>query len=103
MNNLLSYMALAYVSQTVARAAQSLVPWKNAAQLAMVREWVSTATGVSLAFAAQMDILGDVGLDVGIEPVGYLVTGVILGHGVHYAMRFVSQGPWARTSRGPRS
>lgn len=97
MNNLVSYLALAYVSQTVARATQSLLPLKTPAQVLMTREWLSTATGVLLAFGAKMDVLGDLGIDVAGEPIGYVVTGVILGHGVHYAWRFLANGPWART------
>ncbi len=97
MNNVMSYLALAYVSQTVARAAQSLLPLKTPAQALIIREWLSTATGVFLAFGAKMDVLGDLGIDVPGESIGYVFTGVILGHGIHYAWRFVANGPWSRT------
>lgn len=93
MNNLVSYLALAYVSQTLAHAASSLIPTKSPQLTRLIAEWMSTGTGVALAFTAKMDVLGDVGLEIGSDPLGYIITGVILGHGVHYAMRFLANGP----------
>ncbi|NMP24528.1 hypothetical protein [Sulfobacillus harzensis] len=93
MNNVVSYLALAYVAQTVAQAAQKLIPLKTPAQSQLVREWLSTGAAVTLTFAAKMDILGDLGLELGAEPIGYVVTGIILGHGVQYALKFMGNNP----------
>lgn len=101
MNSLISYFALAYVSQTVSKVASSLIPVKSHVLKRLIQEWSATGTGITLAVASQVDILGDIGLDVGMEPLGFAITGLILGHGVQYTMNFFNNGPWNKSGQKP--
>jgi hypothetical protein len=92
-NSVASYLALAYVSHTVGKAFTSLLPIKSTKWRTLARDWFSTAAGVSMAWLGEVDMLGDVGLDLNLEPLGYLVTGFILGHGTRYAMSFLNRVP----------
>lgn len=93
MNGVVPYLAAAYVSQTVSKALGNLIPLDSTRWTALLREWSATGTGVAMAFAARMDILGDIGLDLGVEPIAYVITGLILGHGVQYTINFLNNGP----------
>lgn len=101
MNPILSVVALAYVSQTVGKAVSNLLPWKSPTLHRVIRDWSSTAMGVAMSLAAQIDVLADMGLELNIEPLGYLATGLIVGHGVHYTWSFFSNGPWSKKSSKP--
>ena len=93
MNSVVSYAVLAYVAQTVSKAAASLVPLYSARAQKLLREWIATGTGIALALAGQMDIIGDVGVQLSIEPLGYIITGIIVGHGVQYTLAFLTDRP----------
>lgn len=97
-NDILSYLALAYVSQTVAKLTAGLVPLKNPRTAHLLREWLASSSGVALAFGTRMDLLGEIGLDLSVEPLGFLITGLILGHGVQYATEFFMRGPWKQNA-----
>lgn len=91
--SLVTYAALAYVAQTVGNTIAHLTPQNVAKWRQLVREWASTGTGVALATLGRVDILGEVGLDLNLEPLGYILTGLIVGHGVHYTIAFITHRP----------
>ncbi len=99
MNETGSYLALAYIAQTVSKVVTDLVPLRSAAQRRLLREWSSSGTGIALAVTAKMDMLADAGVDLGNDAIGYVVTGLILGHGVQYAVNFFSGMPWKGWTR----
>lgn len=96
MNDVLSYLTLAYVVQTVSKLIASLIPLKSPQHLLLLREWSAAIVGVALSFGTQINLLEDfgIGLDLSLNPLGYIITGLILGHGVQYGANFLSQGPW---------
>ncbi len=93
MNTLVAYAVLAYVAQTVGKAAVSLLPMHTTRIRKLLQEWIATGTGIALAVAGQMDIVGDVGVQLSLEPLGYVITGIIVGHGVQYTMAFLTDRP----------
>ncbi len=100
---------LAYLSQTVSRIGERLVP--QGALSARVRqnlgEWLSTAAGVGLGFAADADILAELGLPFQPSFVGVLLTGLIVGQGGRFLTNWIAGLPRAGggggTAASPRS
>lgn len=95
MNVPISYLVLAYISHTFGRALTDLVPAHSATLRRLLPAWGSTATGVALSYASNLNILDDLGISATNYPaIGYLITGVVLGHGVHYTVNFLQSRPW---------
>ena len=88
---------LAYLSQTASRIGERLVPQGvlSARARTSLGEWLSTAVGVGLGFAADADILADLGL--GFQPpfVGVLLTGLIVGQGGRFLTNWLAGLPRA--------
>ena len=81
------------MAQTVGKAAASLLPLNSTRIRTLMQEWIATAIGMALALAGHMDIIGDIGVQLSIEPLGYVITGIIKGHGVQYTMAFLTHRP----------
>jgi hypothetical protein len=92
-DTLLSYAVLGYVSQTVGNVFSRLIPLKASGLQSLVRQWTATGTGVALAFTGKVDMLADMGMDFSVEPLGYIVTGLIVGHGLQYTINFFTNLP----------
>ncbi len=88
---------LAYMSQTVSQIGERLVPPGVMSQRAResLGEWISTAAGVGLTFAADADILGDLGLPFEPAIIGVLLTGLIVGQGGRFLANWVAGLPKA--------
>ncbi len=100
---------LAYLSQTVSRIGERLVP--QGALSARMRqnlgEWLSTAAGVGLGFAADADILAELGLPFQPSFVGVLLTGLIVGQGGRFLTNWIAglprSGSGGGAAAGPRN
>ncbi len=99
---------LAYMSQTVSQIGERLVPPGVLSQRARdsLGEWISTVAGVGLTFAADADILADLGLPFQPAIIGVLLTGLIVGQGGRFLTNWVAglpkggHGGSSRSQRG---
>ncbi len=86
---------LAYMSQTVSRIGERLIPQGVLSRRArqILAEWISTLAGVGLTFAADADILADLGLPFQPQVIGVLLTGLIVGQGGRFLTNWVAGLP----------
>jgi len=86
---------LAYLSQTVSRIGERLVPRGTLSQRQResLGEWLSTAAGIGLGFAADADILAELGLPFQPAFVGVLLTGLIVGQGGRFLTQWIAGLP----------
>ena len=86
---------LAYMSQTVARIGERLIPAGAVSQRVRtsIAEWLSTAAGLGLGFAADADILAELGLPFQPPVVGVLLTGLIVGQGGRFLTSWIAGLP----------
>lgn len=94
-SGLAAYLILAYISHTAAKITSQLVPTGLERQSRLVREWLSSGFGVSLAFATGTDLLADLGLTVLWPPAGLIATGLLMGQGLKFGLDFVGKLPGA--------
>lgn len=106
-SGLARYLALAYLAQTVARIGERLVPQSvlRPRLRQSLAEWLSTAAGIGFAFAADADVLSDLGLDFQPQALGIVLTGLIVGQGTRFASAWLkglgAAPPSTPAARGP--
>ena len=98
LTSLVRYGLFAYSAQTIAEIGERLVP--QGVHLgpngrAVLREWLSTATGLVLSLAGGADILADLGLILDPPLVGITITGLIVGQGGRFLDQWLASLPKA--------
>lgn len=88
-----TYLVLAYFAHTAANITGEMVPTKSARKAQLVREWLSSGFGVTLAYATGVDILVDLGVTVLWPPAGIIVTGILMGQGLKFGLQLLGQLP----------
>lgn len=86
-----TYLILSYFSHTAAVITSQLIPLKDPQKAKLLREWLSSAYGVTIGFSTGVNLLSDVGINIIWAPAGYLITGILLGQGVKFGLGVVQQ------------
>lgn len=90
---LTSYLILSYFAHTAAGIGGDLIPVHDPKKARLIREWLSSAFGVSLAFSTGVNLIADVGVSIVWPPAGLILTGILMGQGVKFGMNFLRQTP----------
>lgn len=91
--DLTAYLVLAYFAHTAANVTSELVPVRDARALRLLRDWLSSGFGVTLAAATGVDLLADLGITVLWPPAGIVITGILMGQGLKYGLHFLGRLP----------
>ncbi len=88
-----AYLILAAVAHSAAGVATDLLPGSSDQWRRRFQEWLSSGIGVGLAFGTGVDLLAELGVTVIWPPAGLIVTGLLLGQGTKYGLKWLTSLP----------
>lgn len=92
LNDITGYMVLSYFAHTLVKITDRFTGATGRSNQ-IVKEWMSSAYGIGLAFASGTDLMADLGVNMIWEPAGMIATGILMGQGVKFGMNFLKGVP----------